>query len=49
MWHYFSWNIIGPIQRAVSRLDSTEWVLIFIAAVLIGYFALRGTPAATGR
>jgi hypothetical protein len=49
MWHYISWNIIGPAQRFVSRLDTTEWVVIFIAVVLIGYFTLRGTPAATGR
>jgi len=49
MWNYASWNIIGPIQRLVSRFDTTEWVVIFVAVVLIGYFALRGTPAATSR
>jgi hypothetical protein len=49
MWNYISWNIIGPIQRLVSRFDTTEWVVIFVAVVLIGYFALRGTPAAQSR
>lgn len=49
MWQYTYWNLIVPAQRMVSRLDTTEWVVIFIAVVLIGYFALRSTPAAVGR
>jgi hypothetical protein len=49
MWQYVSWNVVGPAQRFVSRLDTQDWVIISIVAVLIGYFALRETPAATGR
>lgn len=40
------WNQIEPYLRPVFRccasLDRQEWIFVFIAALVLGYFCMKG-------
>lgn len=35
-------RLLDQIGREVSHFDTQDWLLAMIAAVVVGYFALRG-------
>lgn len=41
MWDVI-WGYGGDIIRIIGRLDRTQWVLVFVAVMVVGFFCMRG-------
>ena len=46
MWSYVE-RIMGPIFQLVRGLDRQEWIVLFVVAVLIGGYCMRGFGSRT--
>jgi hypothetical protein len=35
-------RVFSEVSQLVTRMDSTQWIGVMVAAVFVGYFVLRG-------
>jgi hypothetical protein len=41
MWHTID-KVFSPLFRLCQNLDRQEWIGVFLVALTIGYFCMRG-------
>ena len=46
MWHKID-QALAPVFRVCASLDRQEWIGVFVVALTIGYFCMRGFGSRT--